>query len=309
LQQSKAPTEGKVITFFGAKGGCGVSTVAVNMAYELHQASKVPVLLIDLDQVFNNTSVLMNIKPTHALGELSRLGAKGDPEEDVLHQLICKHESGLDVIVGSKDAQDEHDMLPIELFDKIIAKLKQKYHYIVLDLPTHVLDPYHEYLIEKSNEVLIISGLEIPALYRTRQYLDLARQYLNESKCKLVINRWNLKAAYGISNHQLSASFQYPVSFKLSNDWNLNVEANSLGCPLGMVNSKAELVKEIRAMACEIAGLGLKVFQLPPNQARVNKPSVWKRLFGGLSPKPPAQDFRREGLYALPEAVMIRGRP
>ncbi|MEB3245422.1 MAG: AAA family ATPase [Vampirovibrionales bacterium] len=319
-QQLAKPPEGKLVTLFGAKGGCGVSTIAFNLAFELRQSTKSPVLLIDFDQVFNNTAVLINLKPTHCLGELSRLGATGDLDEALVNQLICSHESGLDVIVGSKDALDENEMLPLELFDACIARLRKRYKYIVIDLPTHVLDPYHEYLIEKSTDVFVVSGLEIPALYRTRQYLDLARQYLSDAKCKLVINRWNLKAAYGVSNHRLVEAFQHPVSYRLPNDWNLNVEANSLGCPLGAVSTKAELVVGIRQMALDLAGLGSTGQQTALNDKGVRnawgsadgdnqhaKPGFWQTLLKRLWPFGQSQNNHNNATMPYEKTAMNDG--
>ena len=111
-------------------------------------------------------------------------------------------------------------------------------------------------MVEKSDLILLLSTPDIPSLYRTRQYLDLAEKYLDMDKVKLVINRYNLKAAYGISNEELEQQFRYEIFSRLSNDWELNVEANSIGALFEKVNPKAQLLKDIKKLSDMISGDG-----------------------------------------------------
>ena len=172
-----APSEPcKVISVFGAKGGAGASSVAVDLAYELRDLSQKPVLLLDMDQVFNNTAVMLNLKPSHALGDLTR-NAVSDIDASILRKILVEHESGLKLLVGSKSVLDDNEMISPELLEKTLAFIREEFAYAVVDLPTHVLDPYHQFFVERSDDVMVVSGLDVPGLFRTRQYLDLASQF------------------------------------------------------------------------------------------------------------------------------------
>lgn len=132
--------------------------------------------------------------------------------------------------------------------------LVTKYPYVVVDLPTHVLDPYHQYMVERADDILLVSCPDIPSLYRTRQYLDLAQKYLDMKKVKMVLNRYNMKAAYRMSNQDVEQEFRYDIYARIPNDWELNVEANSFGAALSKINPKSDVVKAIQKLAVQLLG-------------------------------------------------------
>jgi len=250
---SPQKSPGKIITCFAAKGGVGCSTIAVNLAYELHTLQKQSVAFLDLDQVFCNTAIMLNHKPSYSIGDIAENNPK-DVDEALLSKIIIKHDSGLHVVVGSKSVLDDNEMISAELLELMVDYLSTRYDYVVVDLPTHVLDPYHQYMVERADEVLLVSCPDIPSLYRTRQYLDLAQKYLDMRKIKMVLNRYNMKAAYRMSNQDVEGEFRYDIFARIPNDWDLNVEANSFGTALSKVNPKADTVKALQKMVLQLTG-------------------------------------------------------
>lgn len=267
--------KGRLITVFSGKGGAGCSTIATNLAYELQKTNRKSVALIDMDQVFCNSAVMLNLKPSYSLGDLAD-SAAADIDESLIRKISLAHESGLQLVAGSKNILDEHELVPPDVLEAVINTLLKRHEFVIVDLPTHVLDPYHQYLVERSDLVLLVSCPDVASLYRTRQYLDLAQKYLDTKKVKLVLNRHNLKAVYGMSNEALESEFRYEIFSRLPNDWDLNVEANSLGTLLSKVNPKSDLVKSIQALASKIAGE--EVGEAPQDPA--SKPNLLGKLFG-----------------------------
>ncbi|WP_303673305.1 AAA family ATPase [Vampirovibrio chlorellavorus] len=268
------PANGKIIACFASKGGVGCSTVAVNLAHELHALKHLSVAFVDLDQVFCNSAIMLNHKPSYSLGDIAENDPK-DVDESLLNKIIVKHESGLHVVVGSKSVLDDNEMISAELLEKALDYLTLKHHFVIIDLPTHVLDPYHQYVVERADEILVISASDIPSLYRTRQYLDLAQKYLDMRKVKMVLNRYNLKAAYRMSNQDVESEFRYEIFARLPNDWELNVEANSFGSSLSKVNPKSELVKALQKLALQLTGES-------PAVEQNSKPANGQGLLGKL---------------------------
>lgn len=267
-QHGEAVANGKIIACFASKGGVGCSTIAMNLAHELHALKNLSVVFMDLDQVFCNSAIMLNHKPSYSLGDIAENDPK-DVDESLLNKIIIKHESGLHIVVGSKSVLDDNEMISAELLEKAMDHLTAKYHYVVVDLPTHVLDPYHQYMVERADELLLVSSPDIPSLYRTRQYLDLAQKYLDMSKVKMVLNRYNLKAAYRMSNQDVEEEFRYEIYARIPNDWELNVEASSLGSALSKVNPKSETVKALQKMALQLLEKDHKT-AAPEKQAATN---------------------------------------
>jgi pilus assembly protein CpaE len=247
---------GKIYPVFGSKGGVGASTVAVNLAHQLKLITRKPVLVFDMDQVFGNTAVMLNFKASYAVSDLASENP-GDIDDDLLGKIIVHHETGLDLVVACKSVLDENPEIPPELLERVTRYLKEHYAYIVVDLPSHVVDPYHQYFVDVSDEMVLVSSLDIPGLYRTRQYLELAKRHLDTSKVKLVLNRCDLKAAVGLSNENIEDEFKYPVFARLPNNWPLNVEAMSLGQALASVSPHADLVKAYQELAAKLCGVTL----------------------------------------------------
>jgi Flp pilus assembly CpaE family ATPase len=174
---------------------------------------------------------------------------------------------------------DENEPLAQPLLDRVMHLTHSMFAYVVVDLPSHTLDPYHQYFVDHADDVLVVSGLDVPGLVRTRQYLDLASQFVEEGKLKLVLNRWNLQAAYGMTNKSLENEFRYPIYARLSNDWETNVEANSLGKVISRVNAETPLAKDIDLLTRKLAGLEVP----PPAENALLEQSVHHiRKLGGI---------------------------
>jgi pilus assembly protein CpaE len=272
---------GKFLALFASKGGSGTSTIAVNVAHEIQQSLREPVLLLDMDLCFNNTAVILNAKPSYSLGDLSQSKAT-DIDEGLIKKVIYQHDSGLELLVGSKSVMDDNELIAIELLDRILNYAAENYSYIVVDLPSRLLDHYHEYIVQRADMLLLVAALDIPSLYRTRQYLDLAKQFFDETKIKLVLNRCNQKAAYGMTNKNLEEEFHYPIFAHLTNDWDANVNANSLGCVLSKAAPNSELVKDLRKLSCAITGQESKQQGQAENDKKDNAGLLGK-LFGGMN--------------------------
>jgi pilus assembly protein CpaE len=248
--------KGMVVPVFGSKGGVGASTVAVNLAHQLRLITRKPVVLFDMDQVFGNVAVMLNFKASYAVSDLAS-EAVNEVDDDLLRKIIINHETGLDIVVACKSVLDENPLISPELLGRIMVFLRENYQYVVIDLPTHVVDPYHQYFMENADEILLVSSLDIPGLYRTRQYLELVKRHLDMEKVKLILNRCDLKAAVGMSNESIEEEFKYPVYARLPNNWALNVESMSLGQTLGMVSPQADLVKAYQDLAAKLSGISL----------------------------------------------------
>ena len=244
---------GRIISCFASKGGVGCSTVAVNVALELMNLKNKSVVFVDLDQVFCNSAIMLNHKPSYALGDIADSNSK-DVDATLLAKIVIKHETGLHVVVGSKSVLDDNEMISPELLELMMDYLISRFEYVVVDLPTHVLDPYHQYMVERSDEILLVSTPDLPNLYRTRQYLDLAQKYLDMRKVKMVLNRYNMKAAYRMTNQELEAEFRYDIFARIPNDWDLHVEANSFGMGLSKVNPKSDTVKALHTLIGQLLG-------------------------------------------------------
>ena len=60
---------GRVVTVFSAKGGCGKTTLATNLAAALADSGKGSVALLDLDLAFGDVAIALQLFPSHTIAD------------------------------------------------------------------------------------------------------------------------------------------------------------------------------------------------------------------------------------------------
>ena len=188
---------GKVITVFSTKGGAGKSMLATNLGVLLAQRAEGPVVLVDADLQFGDIAVMLKLAPQHtivdAVGSFDRL------DVGFLESLLATHEpSGLRVLPAPLEPAFA-DQIGAEQMSKIIALLRTFCSYVVVDTPAYFNEVVLS-LIEDSDEVLLVAGMDIPNIKNVKIGLQTMR-LLNTpmDKIHLILNRANSKVKLEVS--------------------------------------------------------------------------------------------------------------
>ena len=91
--------EGSVITVFGAKGGVGKTTIAVNLAVALARETTQSVVLVDGDTGFGDVAGMLDVAPERDIMDLMR--DLGKVSRETLAKYLVRHSSGLNVLTSS----------------------------------------------------------------------------------------------------------------------------------------------------------------------------------------------------------------
>ncbi|MEO6989158.1 MAG: P-loop NTPase [Aquihabitans sp.] len=196
-EEEESVGAGKVITVFSTKGGAGKSMLATNLAVLLAQRAEGPVVLVDADLQFGDVAVMLKLAPQHtivdAVGSFDRLDA------GFLESLLATHEpSGLRVLPAPLEPAFA-DQIGADQMSKIIALLRTFCSYVVVDTPAYFNEVVLG-LIEDSDEVLLVAGMDIPNIKNVKIGLQTMR-LLNTpmDKVHLVLNRANSKVKLEVS--------------------------------------------------------------------------------------------------------------
>ena len=101
---------GRVVTVFSAKGGCGKTTLATNLAAALADRGRREVCLVDLDLAFGDVAIALQLFPAHTIADAVPLGESLD--FTALQTLLTPHSPGLTTLVAPVDpAGSESDPL------------------------------------------------------------------------------------------------------------------------------------------------------------------------------------------------------
>jgi pilus assembly protein CpaE len=188
---------GRVITVFSTKGGAGKSVVATNVAVSLALRSERPVVLVDADLQFGDIAVMLKLAPQHtivdAVGSMERLDA------GLLQNLLAKHgPSGLRVLPAPLEPAFA-DQITADNITTIVDLLKTTHAFIVVDTPSYFDDKVLN-LIEMSDDILLVAGMDIPNIKNVKIGLQTMRLLDTPmSKVHLVLNRANSKVKLDVS--------------------------------------------------------------------------------------------------------------
>ncbi|MEZ5142121.1 MAG: P-loop NTPase [Acidimicrobiales bacterium] len=182
---------GRVITVFSTKGGAGKSVIATNLAVVLAQRSDKPVVLIDADLQFGDIAVMLKLSPQHtvvdAVSALDRLDAS------LLQSLLAQHgPSGLLVLPAPLEPAFA-DQIGANEMVRIVEILRTFCAFVIVDTPAYFNDVVLG-LIEVSDDVLLVAGMDIPNIKNVKIGLQTLR-LLNTpmEKLRLILNRANSK--------------------------------------------------------------------------------------------------------------------
>jgi pilus assembly protein CpaE len=190
--------QGQVITVFSTKGGAGKSVIAANLAVIMARRSPDrPVVLVDADLQFGDVAVMLKLAPQHtivdAVGALDRL----DPA--MLQQYLMRHEpSGLLILPAPLEPSFADQISAAEMV-QIIRVLRTFCSAVVIDTPAYFNEVVLG-LIEESDEVILVAGMDIPNIKNVKIGLQTLR-LLNVpmTKLHLVLNRANSKVRLDVS--------------------------------------------------------------------------------------------------------------
>jgi len=118
-----------IVTFIGAKGGVGTTTLAVNCAVEL-AGKKKQTIMVDLKQGLGDVALFLGVRSRYSI--VDALDAEGRLDREFLTSLVAKHVSGVELLPGSDhfERPGPDDGPTIE---HVFRLLSARYEYAVVD--------------------------------------------------------------------------------------------------------------------------------------------------------------------------------
>jgi pilus assembly protein CpaE len=235
---------GQIITVFSTKGGAGKSVISSNLAVLLSQRSDRPVVLIDADLQFGDIAVMLKLAPQHtivdAVSSLDRLDA------GMLRSLLVQHDpSGLLVLPAPLEPAFADQIGAAEMV-RIVEVLRTFCSFVVIDTPAYFNDVVLG-LIEISDDVLLVAGMDIPNIKNVKIGLQTLR-LLNTpmEKLRLVLNRANSKVKLDVG--EVERTLQVQAEALIPSDVVVPQSVNK-GAPVVLSAPKAGVTRSLEQLA------------------------------------------------------------
>lgn len=244
LQGSAAEhrTQGRVTTVFSAKGGCGKTTMATNIAVLLAAGGRERVCLIDLDLAFGDVAIALQLMPGRTV--VDAVAMAGSMDEQGVASLITPHSPGLDTLCAPLEP-GEADRIPVTVVSELIQVLRGMYDHVVIDTPPafteHVLASF-----DVSDSFVLLATLDIPALKNLRLTLDmLSLLGYSRENWLIVLNRADSKV--GLSVSDVEQSLKTPIAAQVPSSRAVSASINK-GVPIVLEESNHPVSVAMRTL-------------------------------------------------------------
>jgi pilus assembly protein CpaE len=243
------PPLGKMIAFYGAKGGVGATTVAINAAIALHTEVDRKVVLVDGVLQFGDHRVFLDLGPDRK----SVADAVSAPtvDADLLKSILVKHDSGIDLLLAP-GTPEEGDLIREDKLAEVIRLLRTMYDYVVVDVDKRLGDLTLS-VLDHSDEIHIVMTADLSCLKNVRLALEaLDHVGYDPTKLRLVLNRSS--AFTGISVQAAESALKRQFNHKITNEYRIAISAQNTGMPFAYSKPDSTLSREIAGLAKLIDG-------------------------------------------------------
>jgi pilus assembly protein CpaE len=263
---------GRVITVFSAKGGCGKTTIATNLAAAIADNGRRQVCLLDLDLAFGDVAIALQLFPAHTIADAVPIADTLDAT--AIEALLTPHSPGLTTLVAPVEpgAAD----IPTAVVATILHLLREMFEYVVVDTPPaftdHVLAAFDE-----SDVFALLATLDIPALKNlklTLETLDLLNY--PRDRWHVVLNRADSKV--GLALGEVEKTLQTSITAQIPSSRDVPASINR-GVPIVLDDPKHPVSVAVRRFAdqCAAAGAAVTASAAVPAHLRTDRRGLRRR--------------------------------
>lgn len=177
LRQAAQPAEavsprkrGKVIGVLAAKGGLGVTTVALNLGVSLRKQSGQSVVVADFRPGQGSLGIMLGYTRPAGINTLLTMSKNGMGAREVEGQLVS-HGSGVRLLLSSPRPADAQQAQTVQQFGEIARHLAYLADYIILDLGPS-LPPLTRTVLGHCDQVLVVVEPVPGTIAQTRLLLE-----------------------------------------------------------------------------------------------------------------------------------------
>jgi pilus assembly protein CpaE len=230
----------RVILFYGAKGGVGTTTIAINSAIALHKELGLRVCLIDANLQFGDHRVFLDL----GLERMSVVDLAQAPvvDVDLIRQVLVKHESGIELLLAPPSPETA-ELVTSDHLPTFIGLLANDFDYIIIDVDQR-LDEVNLRIMDAANTIYVVMTADLPCLKNVRLVLEtIGHLGYSADKVKLILNRSN--AFTGINIKNAESALKRHIDFQIMNEYRSAIGALNSGAPFMYTKSDSVLGKNV----------------------------------------------------------------
>jgi pilus assembly protein CpaE len=241
--EAAAVRDGKVLTVYAAKGGCGKTTLAINLAIALAGGGDRRVCLVDLDLTLGDVAISLQLTPERTIADAVPVADRID--ETGLRTMVTPYCPGVDVLLAPV-LPTVAERISRDLVTEILYLARSIYDFVVVDSPP-LFNDHVVAALDSSHQYLLVVTPTVTSMKNTRVLLDTfdVLDYRKENRL-VVLNRAD--ARLGLSSADIERVLRVPVTAQIPASRDVPVSINH-GVPIMLENPAHPVSAAIRELA------------------------------------------------------------
>jgi pilus assembly protein CpaE len=238
------PPLGRVHVYYGAKGGVGTTTIAINAAIALHRELGRKVALVDGNLQFGDHRVFLDL----GLDRRSIVDVVTAPSIDIdlIQQILVRHDSGVDLLLAPPSPETA-ELVTSEHMPIILDQLRTAYDYILIDIDKK-LDEINLRILDLADVIFVVMTADLSCLKNVRLVLEtISNLGYEHDKVRLVLNRSN--AFTGINVKNAEGALKRTIDHQVVNEYRGAISALNSGAPFMFTRADSLLGRSLLEFA------------------------------------------------------------
>ncbi|MEO6294280.1 MAG: response regulator [Candidatus Limnocylindria bacterium] len=250
---SEKATLGRLACFYGAKGGVGTTTIAINTAIALATRLKHKTALMDANLQFGDMRVFLDM----GLDSSSMVNAitENDLDAELLKKLVVSHRTGIDLLLAPPNPEQADIVVERQRTDpgalsNILALMRRAYDYTLVDM-AKTIDDFNLQLFDEADFIFVVMTADLSCLKNVRLVLETMDSLGYErNKIQLILNRSN--AYTGINVDNAESALGRKIDFQVINEYRGAISALNSGEPFMSSRPDGPLGQSVSTFAREL---------------------------------------------------------
>ncbi|WP_207461701.1 cellulose synthase operon protein YhjQ/BcsQ [Azospirillum sp. SYSU D00513] len=251
FEDPERASKGEIVAVVGAKGGCGSSTIACNLAHTLAELSDAEAILVDLDLHFGAGDLAVNIDT--GVGVRNALNDPDQINELFLQRCAVRYDERLQLLAAPA-ALDADGRVEADRLQSMAEALRGQARWVVLDLP-HQWTGWVQRALRIADTVVVVAPLDLPGLRNTRNLTDwLAAERPGAAAPHLLLTGGGAGGPPVIDMAEFLRTLGAAKAVEIPEDRDALRAASSAGRMIAQVRPRSRAALALRQFAAGLAG-------------------------------------------------------
>lgn len=207
---------GKIVCFYGGKGGVGKTTTLLSLAGTLSKLNK-KVLIVDLDLTNGAIAISLNREANKTIFNFVEDYINNKYND--LDKYITKYDENISYVASPKDPRYA-SRIDVKYIDILLEKSVYNYDVVLIDTPS-ILNEISVYSLDKSDVVYLLTTNDCVSLKNIKNLVNLFIEN-NLDKYKIILNNSFIPNKDYFSNYDIKNIIGHNVDYVISSSFHVN---------------------------------------------------------------------------------------